>query len=116
MSRAAQRWEPPALALAHFPAVSADSVNGLGERERRPPTPFFRHDLSLQTHGELQRYVVSRFYDSPEVAEAFSRAPETLQLRPRGPDPIPELQQKPAAGNTPGSEPGAAADTTPESS
>ena len=43
----------------------------------------------MQTHGELQVSVVSRFYDSPEVAEAFHRDPETLALRPRGPDPIP---------------------------
>ncbi len=69
-------------------------MNGLGESERRPPSPFFWHDPSVQTHGELQRYVVSRFYDSPEVAEALSRDPETLQLRPRGPDPIPVASER----------------------
>src|SRR5471032_703163 len=94
MSRGTERWEPPAEALAHFPAVSANTVNGLGEDARRPPSPFFWHDPSLQTHGELQKYVVSRFYDSPEVAESFNRDPETLALRPRGPDPIPVANER----------------------
>ena len=94
MGRSLQRWEPPAEALAHFPAVSGNTVNGLGEGERRPPSPFFWHDPSLQTHGELQKYVVSRFYDSPEVTEAFHRDPETLALRPRGPDPIPVAAER----------------------
>jgi len=89
MGRTTPRWEPPAETLAHFPDVSGNTVNGLGEVERRAPSPFFWHDPSVQTHGDLQKYVVSRFYDSAEVAEAFSRDPETLQLRPRGPDPIP---------------------------
>ncbi len=94
MGRSPQPWEPPAEALSHFPAVSGNTVNGLGEGERRPPSPFFWHDASLQTHGELQAYVVGRFYDSPEVTEAFSRDPETLALRPRGPDPIPVAAER----------------------
>jgi epoxyqueuosine reductase len=89
MARNAPPWEPPAEALAHFPDVSGNTVNGLGETGRRPPSPFFWHDPALQTHGELQAYVVSRFYDQPGVADAYSRDEETHVLRPRGPDPIP---------------------------
>ncbi len=89
MSRTTPRWEPPAEILSHFPAISGNTVNGLGESDRRPPSPFFWHEASLQTHGDLQAYVVRGFYDPPEMAEAFSRDPETLALRPRGPDPIP---------------------------
>ena len=37
---------------------------------------------------------MSRFYDPPEVAEAFNRDPETLQLLPRGPDPIPVAAER----------------------
>jgi epoxyqueuosine reductase len=94
MGRNTPRWEPPAETLSHFPAVSGNTVNGLGEGDRRPPSRFFWHDASLQTHGELQKYVVSRFYDSPAVTEAFSRDPETLELRPRGPDPIPVAAER----------------------
>jgi epoxyqueuosine reductase len=94
MARSTPRWEPPAETLSHFPDVSGNTVNGLGEAERRPPSPFFWHDPSVQTHGDLQKYVVSRFYDSAEVSEAFSRDPETLQLRPRGPDPIPVAPER----------------------
>ncbi|HWB22366.1 MAG TPA: 4Fe-4S dicluster domain-containing protein [Gaiellaceae bacterium] len=94
MGRGAPRWEPPAETLAHFPEISGNTVNGLGEAERRPPSPFFWHEASLQTHGELQKYVVSQFYDPPEVAEAFNRDPVTLALRPRGPDPIPVAAER----------------------
>jgi hypothetical protein len=61
MARSTPRWEPPAETLAHFPDVSGNAVNGLGEEERRAPSPFFWHDASLQTHGDLQKYVVGRF-------------------------------------------------------
>ena len=89
MGRNVERWEPPAETLSHFPEVSGNAVNGLGEGGRRPPSPFFWHDASLQTHGELQSYVVRRFMEDPAVVEAFSRDPVTYELRPRGPDPIP---------------------------
>ena len=94
MGRNKQRWEPPAEILSHFPDVSGNTVNGLGEDEQRPPSPFFWHEASLQTHGELQKYVVSRFYDGEGVAEAFSRNPVTLELLPRGPDPIPVAAER----------------------
>ena len=94
MSRTKERWEPPAEILAHFPEISGNTVNGVGEEERRPPSPFFWHEQSLQTHGELQAYVVSQFYDPPEVAAAFNRDPVTLQLLPRGPDPIPVAAER----------------------
>jgi epoxyqueuosine reductase len=94
MGRSTQRWEPPAEILSHFPDVSGNTVNGLGESEQRPPSPFFWHEASLQTHGDLQRYVVSHFYDAPGVAEAFSRDPVTLELLPRGPDPIPVAAER----------------------
>jgi epoxyqueuosine reductase len=94
MGRSAQRWEPPAETLSHFPTVSGNTVNGLGEAERRPPSPFFWHEASLQTHGELQAYVLSRFYDEPGVADAYSRDEVTHELRPRGPDPIPVAAER----------------------
>src|SRR5471032_3320029 len=100
MSRRTDRWEPPAETLSHFPEVSGNTVNGLGEEERRPPSPFFWHEASLQTHGELQGYVARRFAMAPEVSEAFNRDPVTMQQRPRGPDPIPvapeRLERSPA--------------------
>ncbi len=89
-----ERWEPSAEVLSHFPAVSGNTVNGIGETERRPPSPFFWHEASLQTHGELQAYVASQFYDEREVNEAFNRDPDTLVYLPRGPDPIPVAAER----------------------
>ena len=94
MPRTKEPWEPPAEILEYFPEISGNTVNGVGEEERRQPSPFFWHEQSLQTHGELQAYVVSQFYDPPEVAAAFNRDPVTLQLLPRGPDPIPVAAER----------------------
>lgn len=85
----AERWEPPEDILPCFPDISGNTVNGLGENERRAPSPFFWHEPALQTHGELQAYVAQKMYEDPEVLEAFSRDPVTFALRPRGPDPVP---------------------------
>jgi Pyruvate/2-oxoacid:ferredoxin oxidoreductase delta subunit len=89
MSRSRPRYEPPADTLAKFPAISGNTVNGLGETAVRRASPFFWHEPRYQTHGELQAHVLGKFYDTPEVIEAYSRDPRTMQLRPRGPDPIP---------------------------
>src|SRR5690348_14221512 len=66
-----EHWEPPAEILPYFPEISGNTVNGVGEADRRPPSPFFWHEPALQTHGELQGYVTSKFYDTPEVTESF---------------------------------------------
>ena len=47
--------------LDRFPEISGNTVNGLGETEWRPPSPFFWHPADRQTHGELQAYIVSQF-------------------------------------------------------
>src|SRR3954452_21997878 len=90
----AERWEPSTDILPYFPEISGNTVNGLGESDRRPPSPFFWHEPALQTHGELQGYVTSKFYDTPEVTESFSRDPVTHVLRKGGPDQVPVAQER----------------------
>jgi len=102
MARSAQHWEPPVEILSHFPAVSGNTVNGLGEDERRPPSPFFWHEASLQTHGQLQKYVLSRFYDQPGVADAYSRDtyPQVLKGLAKVVDGTPEVHAYEVANST----------------
>ncbi len=53
-------YRPDPELLAHFPSVSGNTVNGLGETENRRPSCFFWHPPERQTHGELQHYVMAR--------------------------------------------------------
>jgi len=53
-------YTPDPELLAHMPGVSGNTVNGLGESEPRPPSCFFWHPPDRQTHGGLQRYVMTR--------------------------------------------------------
>ncbi len=45
--------------LKHFPDVSGNEVNGLGEQDVRPPSPFFWHPADRQAFGELQQFIVN---------------------------------------------------------
>ncbi len=73
-----------ALFTDAMPAVSGNTVNGLGEKTPRPASPFFWHPPEKQTHGELQKIVTDYQHRSPEVSTHFSpNAPGG-----RGPKPI----------------------------
>jgi epoxyqueuosine reductase QueG len=56
-------------------------VNGLGEVDWRPPAPFFWHPPDKQTHGALQKFIVSRFRPASGEDRSF-RNPNV----DRGPD------------------------------
>ena len=54
-----QEYTPNPELLKHFPEQSGNTVNGLGETERRPPSPFFWHPADIHPFGELQRFIVN---------------------------------------------------------
>lgn len=64
-------YRPPDEQLALFPEVSGNRVNGLGEAERRRPSPIYWHyspEIDLP-HRALQDYYLSRFDDKPELQD-----------------------------------------------
>ena len=65
-----------------FPHTSGNDVNGLGERKRRRPSPFFWHPKDKHEFGELQTEVIAIQRRSPEIVEHYS------QNAPRGPKTI----------------------------
>jgi ferredoxin len=113
MARKAEVWEAPERALEHMPEVSGNTVNGLGEEERRRPSPFFWHEPQYHPFGDMQGYTIGVMYgleDAGEIREAFhinenfrpgsDKASETEQFIHRGPDPIevaPQRVERPAA-------------------
>ncbi|HET6564405.1 MAG TPA: 4Fe-4S dicluster domain-containing protein [Xanthomonadales bacterium] len=81
-------YQPKPIFLDAFPPVSGNTVNGLGETEKRRPSPFFWHPPDRQTHGVLQETVVSYHRQSPEMREVFNPAAD------RGPKPVRRAEQK----------------------
>ena len=45
-------YKPLQNFLDKFPKISGNTVNGLGEKEERRPSPFFWHPHDRQTHGK----------------------------------------------------------------
>ncbi len=66
--RKSQTYRPPAELLRLFPEISGNEVNGLGERDRRRPSPIFWHDPGRLAHGPLQDHVTARIREVPELA------------------------------------------------
>jgi Pyruvate/2-oxoacid:ferredoxin oxidoreductase delta subunit len=78
-----ENYAPSAEQRALFPAVSGNTVNGLGETRRRRPTPLYWFDPDTIPHGRLQKYFyenAERFADRRKVTSkmADQRGPEVL--------------------------------------
>lgn len=96
MPRKNKVWQAPPQALAPMPDISGCEVNGLGETEYRPASPFFWHEPQYQQFGAMQGYVLGIMYgleDAAEISEAFALdGPNTFAQR--GPHPIPVAAEK----------------------
>lgn len=100
MSRKRETWQAPARALDPMPAISGNSVNGLGETEPRPTSPFFWHEPKYHDFGAMQGYTLGIMYgleDGEDIRRAFCINPDfrpesgrasEKQFIHRGPDPI----------------------------
>ncbi len=53
-------WKPSDEQMALWPAVSGNTLNGLGERTPRRPTPIYWHAPEATPHGPLQRWFYAR--------------------------------------------------------
>ena len=100
MPRRTSTWQAPAEALAAMPNVSGNTVNGLGEEEKRLASPFFWHEQQYHEFGEMQKYTLNIMYgleDGPDICEAFRINPnfdpalgdvaQNRQFIHRGPEP-----------------------------
>lgn len=87
-------WTPPPEIAAKMPAdLSGDSVNGLGEAERRPPTPImWHHPKRIPAFADIQRHVNVSYENHPLLTGAFD-TPE----RKGAPAPVAEVRQEDSA-------------------
>lgn len=83
-------YRPLQRFIDKMPAISGNTVNGLGEVEERRPSPFFWHPPDRQTHGELQTEVLAYQAQSEAMRTWFSPNPPGG----RGPDPVPRADER----------------------
>ncbi|MGH8247792.1 MAG: 4Fe-4S dicluster domain-containing protein, partial [Gammaproteobacteria bacterium] len=77
---------PSEAQRALFPDLSGNKVNGLGEAERRRPTPLYWFDPDTIPHGNLQKY----FYENAARLSANRKVTSQMEEQ-RGPkelDPV----------------------------
>lgn len=69
MSRKPHDWKPDPEQMALWPAVSGNTINGVGEPTPRRPSPIYWHPPETTPHGQLQKW----FYGRP-VSEEVKQA------------------------------------------
>ena len=64
-------WKPSDDQMRNWPAVSGNSINGVGEQVRRRPSPIYWHPPEKIPHGPLQKWFYERTGNADEtLAEA----------------------------------------------
>ncbi len=62
--------------MKHWPAVSGNAINGVGEKPRRRPTPIYWHPPATIPHGPLQKWFYER---TGSVDETLAEARQDRQ-------------------------------------
>ena len=64
------RFTPKPEQQALMPAVSGNTINGLGEPAPRRPKPIYWHDPATLAHGRLQQWFFTQTPDDPRIHAA----------------------------------------------
>ena len=70
MPRRIPVWQPSAEQMREWPAVSGNTINGVGETAHRRPSPIYWHPPDSIPHGKLQLWFYARTGNPEELAEA----------------------------------------------
>jgi len=83
-------FTPKAEQLALVPEISGNTVNGVGEVERRQASPVYWHDPDTLAHGELQNWFYTQNADDVYINKAREERAEILaiELSPVADEPV----------------------------
>jgi epoxyqueuosine reductase len=70
MSRRTPAWQPSQEQMQHWPTLSGNVINGVGEDTPRRATPVYWHPPETIPHGPLQRWFYDRTGGDETLAEA----------------------------------------------
>ena len=81
-------WTPSDDQMGHWPALSGNAINGVGEHAPRRPSPIYWRPPETIPHGPLQRWFYQRTGDNPTLAEARQERQRAIDepLIPVAPD------------------------------
>ena len=66
-------WRPTDDQMEHWPAVSGNAINGVGEATRRRPSPIYWHPPETIPHGSLQGWFYRRTGSADESSAEARR-------------------------------------------
>lgn len=83
-------YKPKAEQLALLPAVSGNTINGMGEVEFRRAAPIYWHDPTTLEHGELQKWFYTQNADNEAINAARAAREQILaeELPPVAAEPL----------------------------
>jgi ferredoxin len=64
-----------------MPAISGNTVNGMGETEFRQASPVYWHDPETIEHGELQKWFYTQDPDNEAIAQARAARAKFLDIK-----------------------------------
>ena len=73
-----QPWTPSAEQMALWPAISGNTINGVGESDVRKPSPIYWHAPESTAHGKLQLWFYGRM--TPIVLRAREERMRATEL------------------------------------
>ena len=76
------RWTPSAEQAALWPAVSGNTINGVGETAVRRPSPIYWHAPDATPHGPLQLWFMQRTTPLVQVARLERNAALDIPIPP----------------------------------
>ena len=71
-------WTPSAEQMALWPAISGNTINGVGETDVRKPSPIYWHAPESTAHGKLQLWFYGRM--TPIVLRAREERMRAMEL------------------------------------
>ena len=76
-------FEPSAEQQALLPEVSGNTLNGVGEKSLRRPTPVYWHKPDTIPHGPAQAWMTEKFNAVPDLRKVYA-TPDARGPRKRG--------------------------------
>lgn len=93
MAKKIKNYQPDPEIFKHFPELSGNTINGVGESLVRRASPFFSHPKERQKLGKLQDYVLGGFAPYRKLVPEFSEQADI------GPDPIEQANNQTELSN-----------------